>query len=674
MPAASDPDPSASASPPVSRRLPVGAEAGQGGTRFRVWAPAARTVAVVPEDPAGPDVPLAAEPDAPGYFFSGLVPDIGHGARYRYRLDGGGDLLADPASRHQPEGPSGPSAVVDPGLYPWRDGGWRGVQRHGQVLYELHVGTFTPEGTWRAAAERLGHLAEVGITLVEMMPVAEFPGSFGWGYDGVGLFAPYHGYGEPDDLRAFVDQAHRLGLGVVLDVVYNHLGLGGDVLKRFAPAYFTDRYATDWGEALNFDGEGSGPVREWVAANAAYWIREFRLDGLRLDATQNVYDFDESREHVLALVARAAREAGAADGGREVFVVGENEPQAARLVRPREAGGLGLDALWNDDFHHSAMVALTGRNEAYYTDYRGSPQELVSTAKRGFLYQGQRYRWQDGPRGTPTAGLRPEQLVTFVQNHDQIANSGRGLRAHKVVGPGRYRAVTALLLLGPGTPMLFQGQEFGASQPFHYFADCGGAGLGEAVDRGRKRELSQFPSLARPEIQAVMPHPADPATFAACKLDWAEFDRHREAVALHRDLLRLRREDGALVASRRPGGVDGAVVGPEAFALRFSGDEDGDDRLLLVNLGVDLELTVMPEPLLAPPEEADWELLWSSEHPDYGGAGAQAPSPDRAWVLPGHAALLLRPGPPWAGRRTELQKALDQAAHLRAGRRREKGE
>jgi 1,4-alpha-glucan branching enzyme len=292
-----------------------------------------------------------------------------------------------------------------------------------------------------------------------------------------------------------------------------------------------------------------------------HWIAEYRFDGFRIDATQNVYDFDEGHEHILAEFARAARDAAAADGGREILLVGENEPQLMRLIRPREAGGYGLDALWNDDFHHCAIVALTGRSEAYLTDHRGSPQEFVSAAKYGFLYQGQRYRWQGQPRGTTTEGLEPAQFVNFTQNHDQVANMGRGLRQHHLAGAGRNRAVTALLLLSPGTPLLFQGQEFGASQPFLFFLDnADDPDQAEAVDKGRRKEVSQFLSLAEPEVQAVLRRPDDPETFRMCKLDWAEAERNREHVLLHKDLLRLRREDATLVAARRPGTGAGAAA------------------------------------------------------------------------------------------------------------------
>jgi maltooligosyltrehalose trehalohydrolase len=619
----------------MDRRLPVGAELEGDGVRFRVWAPAAPTVEVVLE--SGPGSPASVTLDAEdcGYF-SALVRGAAAGTRYRYRL-GPADSkpLPDPASRFQPEGPHGPSEVIDPAAFTWTDDAWGGVALPGQVLYEMHVGTFTRAGTWAAAAEELPELARVGIGVIELMPVAEFAGTFGWGYDGVDPFAPTHRYGRPDDLRRFVDRAHALGLGVILDVVYNHLGPAGNYLKTFAPDYFTDRYANEWGEAINFDGPGSGPVREFFTANAGYWIDEFHLDGLRLDATQQM--FDASPEHVLVSIVHRVREAG---GRRATLVVAENEPQHARLLRPASAGGYGIDAVWNDDFHHAARVAVAGRHEAYYSDYRGTPQELISAVKRGYLYQGQRYTWQRQRRGTPTTGLSPARFVTYVQNHDQIANSLRGRRLHALTSPGRYRAITALLLLAPGTPLLFQGQEFAASTPFLFFADHEPT-LATAVRRGRAEFLAQFPGLATAEACAGLPDPAARETFDACVLDLSERERHADAYALHTDLLRLRREDPVFRA-QGAGGVDGAVLGAEAFVLRFF-DAGGDDRLLLVNLGADLLLEPAPEPLLAPPEGRRWTITWSSEHPRYGGSGSAPLQADERWTLVGHAASVARP-------------------------------
>jgi maltooligosyltrehalose trehalohydrolase len=621
----------------LRRHLPIGAEPqGDAGVNFRVWAPDRRRVRVQIEggDEAAQLALHDLQHELDGYF-SGTVAAAGVGTRYRYLLDDDPTPYPDPASRFQPEGPHGPSEVVDPADFRWSDRGWQGLKPDGHVLYEMHLGTFTREGTCRAAMELLPDLAELGVTIVELMPVAEFPGRFGWGYDGVNLFAPTRLYGRPDDLRALVDRAHALGLGVILDVVYNHLGPDGNYLHAFSKHYFTDRYENEWGDPLNFDGPQSGPVREFFLANARCWIEEFHFDGLRLDATQSI--FDGSPRHILDELIEAVR---SAEPGRGTYIVAENEPQHARLARPRERGGYGLDSLWNDDFHHSAIVALTGRSEAYYTDYRGHPQEFVSMARHGFLYQGQRYRWQKKRRGMPSLDLDPCAFVAYLQNHDQVANSARGARLHELTSAGRLRAATALLLLGPATPMLFQGQEFGASAPFLYFADHKSE-LARAVTAGRQEFLSQFPSIATAEMQARLPDPSDPQTFVLCKLDWSERERHGTLHRLHRDLIRLRREDPVLSRCGVGRSVEGAVLGPEAFLLRYLDKERGRDRLLLVNFGADLHLDPAPEPLLAPPEDCDWSILWSSENPNYGGSGTVPPETEENWRLPGHAALLL---------------------------------
>jgi maltooligosyltrehalose trehalohydrolase len=423
-------------------------------------------------------------------YFSGLVSAT-IGDRYRFRLDGSERLFPDPASRFQPLGPHGPSKIIDPSAFRWSDEAWCGVVLRDQVFYELHIGTFTAAGTWLAAIDELTSLADLGVTCLEIMPVAEFDGRFGWGYDGVDMFAPSHLYGAPDDFRRFVDAAHAAGLGVILDMVPNHFGPSGNYLREFSKTYFTDKYDNEWGDAINFDGAGSAPVREFFATNVAYWIEEFHLDGLRLDATQQI--FDASGEHILAVMSRQAR---AAAGRRSIVLVAENEHTGSQAeVRPIADGGCRLDALWNDDLHHSAMVALTGRAEAYYSDTRGEPQEFVSAAKYGFLFQGQHYHWQGKPRGAPSWGLPRASFVTFLQNHDQVANSAWGRRGHALTSPGRWRAMTALLLLGPGTPLLFQGQEFAASALFLYFADFDEQ-LNAAVREGRRRFLSQFTSVS----------------------------------------------------------------------------------------------------------------------------------------------------------------------------------
>jgi maltooligosyltrehalose trehalohydrolase len=592
------------------RQRPIGAEIGGEGTSFRVWAPGHREVSVVID---GVDYVLHAEDDG---YFHGVVSGASTGTRYRFRIDGADDTFPDPASRFQPDGPHGDSEVVDPNVYRWSDGNWRGVDKRNLAIYEMHIGTFTREGNWRAAIEQLAALRDTGINLLEIMPVHEFPGRFGWGYDGVDLWAPTRLYGRPDDFRAFVDAAHSHGLGVILDVVYNHLGPDGCYLTKFTPDYFTKKYVNDWGEAINFDGPNAAGVREFFAENAAYWIDEFHLDGLRLDATQSVQD--ASHENVITLIVRRAREAAKE---KEIFIVGENEPQEVKLI-----DDYGLDALWNDDWHHAAMVAATGKREAYYTDYRGTPQEFVSMAQSGFLYQGQYYSWQKDRRGTPSAHLPPESLVCFLQNHDQVANSARGERLQFTTSPGRYRALTALLLLGPNTPMLFQGQEFGSSAPFLFFADHEPE-LAAKVAKGRRESLEQFPSLKA--LHGDLPAPDDVATFERCKLDHRERDAHPEVVALHRDLLRLRME--------MIGRVRGAVIGAEVLALRY------EQRLLIVNLGVEIRMDIVPEPLLAPPLDRRWELRWSSDSLDYGGPGIIPIETKGTWIVPAHAAIVMNP-------------------------------
>jgi maltooligosyltrehalose trehalohydrolase len=617
----------------VRRRLPVGADTQpDGSTHFRVWAPKPRDVALVIDDANGKHQEVALTNDGEGYF-TALVADVGPGHRYWYSLDG--RLFADPASRFQPDGPFAGSQIVDPSLFRWQDASWTGITMRGQVFYELHVGTFTPAGTWTAATEHLERLKGVGITAVEVMPVSEFPGRFGWGYDGVCPYAPYHAYGTPDAFRTFIDRAHQLGLGVILDVVYNHFGPSGSVHREYAQAYFADRYENEWGDPLNFDGSNAAPVREYFTANAAYWIAEFHLDGLRLDAIQSIHD--SSPDHLVAAVTRRARQAA---GAREIVIVAENEKQDTRHLRLDLAHG-AVDAVWNDDFHHSAVVAMTGRREAYYSDHRGSPQEFISAAKHGYLFQGQRYNWQKKPRGTRTDGIPPAAFVNFIENHDQIANSGDGSRLHQRVSPGRYRACTALLLLLPSTPLLFQGQEFGASSPFLYFADHEGE-LAEAVAAGRATFVSQFPSVAAKTAQAGVAAPHDPTTFERCKLRWDEWETNQAHRRLHTDLLALRRSDVAF-RQQRQGGIDGAVLGHEAFVIRYATRDARDERLLVINFGPDLVESSIAEPLVAPPDGGVWRMHWSSEEISYGGLGAYPIVTESGWRVPAHSATVLAP-------------------------------
>ena len=622
----------------AQRRHPIGAEViGKDETHFRVWAPKAREIDVVLKDGTSSEpifYPLT--PEAGGYF-SGAV-NVGAGSRYRFRVNRGENFYPDPASRFQPQGPHGPSCIVDPRQFRWADTNWPGVTLKGQIIYEMHIGTFTKEGTWCAAVEQLPELARVGITVVEMMPVADFPGKFGWGYDGVNLFAPSHLYGTPDDLRAFIDRAHSLGVAVILDVVYNHFGPDGNYLGIFSDDYLIREKENEWGNAINFDGPNSGPVREFFITNGRYWVEEFHLDGFRFDATHAIRD--QSTEYIIGAVGRAAREAA---GSRSILLIAENDLQEAKMAQPSREGGDDLDGMWNDDFHHSAVVALTGRNEAYFADYRGTPQEFISAVKYGFLYQAQARSWRKALRGTPTFGISPEAFVCFLENHDQIANTGPGQRLRFQTSPGRYRAMTAFLLLGPWTPLLFQGQEFGASSPFLFFADIGDASVRDAIRKGRAEWLAPFLSLTEDQAWRALPAPDEPEVFASCKLNFSERKNNRELYALHIDLLKLRREDSRL-RQQSSGGIDGAVLGPAIFALRYF-SANNDDRLLLVNFGESHVLHPASEPLLAPPEGCRWEILWTSESPRYGATDSGAVTTSEPWALPAESAVVLKPVP-----------------------------
>ena len=611
----------------------LGAVRARGETLFRVWAPQARAVEVVFEE--SQERPLALKRDSDGYFTGATSAGV---SLYKYRVDGTGPW-PDPCSRFQPQGVHGPSLIVDPTAFKWSDAQWRGVRLPGQVIYELHIGTFTPEGTFDAAAEKLRYLRELGITMIEVMPVAECPGRGNWGYDGVQLFAPYHVYGDHEALKRFVDRAHALGLAVILDVVYNHLGPDGNYLKCFSPHYFSTRHKTEWGEALNLDDELAQGTRDFILGNVRHWLEEFHLDGLRLDATQSI--FDDSSPHILQEITRVARDSAQP---RSIVVISENEPQQAQQLLPPERGGFGLDGMWNDDFHHAAKVALTGTRDGYFSDYTGRAQEFVACVRRGFLYQGQWYPWQKKTRGQAAHGVPPWALITFLQNHDQVGNTFLGDRVHAEAAPGRYRALMALTLLGPQTPMLFMGQEFAASARFMFFADHH-AELAALVHKGRREFLSQFRAFADEATQQLVPAPHEESTFLGSKLDWSETQSHAEALAFHRDLLQLRACD-PVISQQDLAKIDAATLSEHAFVLRWLDAEHGD-RLLVVNLDRELPLTAPAEPLLAPPHGATWQLLWSSEDPRYGGHGvAMAVADDGLgeWRLPAQSAVLLVEG------------------------------
>jgi maltooligosyltrehalose trehalohydrolase len=622
---------------PPERYLPVGAELTGSGVSFRVWAPYKKRVEVQISDQSGKAVNYQLLSEANGYW-SANVPEAVEGMLYQYRVDNSEMLLPDPASRFQPYGPHGPSQIVNPYSFGWTDSEWRGLELRGQVIYEMHIGTYTPEGSWEAATQQLPVLYDLGITVLEIMPVADFPGDFGWGYDGVNLFAPTRLYGRPDDFRRFVDMAHSLGMAVILDVVYNHFGPDGNYLSQFSSSYMSRTTDTEWGQAVNYCGDGSDGVREFVTSNAAYWIREYHLDGFRLDATQSIYD--RSSDHILSEVTSRARKEAAE---RRIIVIAEDWEQDVTHIRPRERNGYGMDGMWNDDFHHTAVVSLTGKRDGYYVNYNGTAQEFISAMKWGFLYQGQLYRTHNKGRGTPTFGIEPEAFITFLHNHDQIANMGTGERLYKQTCMEKLRALIGLMLLGPGTPMLFQGEEFCASSPFPFFADHKG-GLAENVERGRNEHLSQFKDL---DLKTVPPV-CDSATFLKSKLKLSERETNREVYRLYKDLIRLRKSD-PVISLQSYGGLDGAVVGKESFVIRFFGN-NRDDRLLIVNLSSEFDLSEIAEPLLA--AYTNWELIWSSYDKEYGGRGRPDTNLRNQFRIPSDSALLFRTSTSETGRRT----------------------
>ncbi len=616
--------------------LPIGAQPERGGTRFRVWALQARRVEVLVYDEQGTvSIAHVLTPEPDGYF-SRFILDATPGARYMYRLDGG-DPRPDPASRFQPDGVHGASQVVDPAEFAWRDGDWQGIALDDLVIYELHVGAATTAGTFDALIERLDAIRDLGVTAIELMPVADFPGMRSWGYDGVCLFAPSRAYGDPEALRRLVDAAHACGLAVILDVVYNHLGPDGNYLRAFSQAYFTDRHTTPWGDALNFDGPGSRPVRDFFIANACYWAHEFHLDGLRLDATHAI--LDDSPTHILAEIAERVRQS--LPTGRHFLLIAENEQNDPRIVRPPAAGGLGLDGVWADDFHHQVRVALTGEQEGYYADYSGTPADLATTIQQGWFYTGQQSSFLNRPRGAPADDIAPPHLIYCIQNHDQIGNRALGERLNHAVEPAAYRAATALLLLSPYTPLLWMGQEWAATTPFLYFTDHEPE-LGRLVTEGRRAEFAGFMSFSAEQV----PDPQAPDTFARSKLRWEERNQmpHAGMLRLYRDLLGLRARLPALRQRQREL-WDVAPLGESALVLHRRGRASSDSLLLIVNLRGVLRLKLSAQLQLAAPPGRTWVVLLDSEDARYGGLGAlqivASDGPQATIELPHAGAILL---------------------------------
>lgn len=542
----------------------------RGGVRFRVWSPTARDLLLVLHDGrAAGEYPVPRDSEG---VFDRLVDGAAPGDRYRYRINGG-ELRPDPASRFQPDGVHGPSQVVDASGFRWTDGRWGGRPAADRIVYELHVGTFSPEGTFAGAASRLDALRDLGVTVIELMPIADFPGSRNWGYDGVCLYAPSRVYGTPDDLRALINRAHHLGIAVALDVVYNHLGPEGAYLPEFNDQYFTDQRSTPWGPALNLVGPGARMVRRFIVDNAVHWIREYHFDGLRLDAVHALLEEDDG-----SIIRELTRDVRAA-APRPVFVHAEDERNLAAIVEDPSSRGWGLDGVWADDFHHVLRRLLAGDNHGYYADFGGTTEEVARTIRQGWLYEGQESERLRAQRGTDASGVPMYRFVVCLQNHDQVGNRAMGDRLHASIPAESWRAVSTLLLTAPMTPLIFMGQEWSASTPFRYFTDLE-ADLGREVTAGRRREFAEFPGFSDEQARHAIPDPQTVETFEASRLKWDEREQpaHRSVLELYRALIALRLDHSALGAGSEVKGCAFAVD-DDTVAVRRS---DGADVFWII--------------------------------------------------------------------------------------------
>ena len=591
--------------PPLFGAIPSGE-----GTRFAVWGPPGARVELRLLDGAAAGAhPLA--PNAEGLFET-WVRGASPGDRYGFTLDGDGPF-PDPASRFQPDGVHGPSQIVDPAAFEWHDASWRSRPARDLVVYELHVGTFTPEGRFSGVESRLPYLRDLGVTAIEVMPVADFPGARNWGYDGVALFAPSRAYGRPDDFRRLVDAAHRHGLAVILDVVYNHLGPEGAYLPRFNPAYLAGRHRTPWGAAVNLDAEGSALVRRFILDNAAHWVREYHADGLRLDATHAL--IDDSPKTIVQEIAETARAAA----GRPIVVHAEDHRNMAAMIEDAADGGWGLDGVWADDFHHVVRAMVAGDAHGYYADFAGHTRELATVIEDGWLYSGAHSAHLNGPRGTHPGRVPMHRFVVCVQNHDQIGNRADGERLHHQVPAAAWRAVSVLLLTAPMTPLLFMGQEWAASSPFQYFTDLE-PGLGALVTSGRRAEFADFPEFSHPDARLRIPDPQAAATFERSRLRWDEQARgeHGRTLALYRALLALRREHAALAGSEQ---THGAAVSPDDDALVMRRAEDDEVCWIVARFrsGGAVDVETAAAGLGTPVDAARLRAVLDTEHAEFTG-------------------------------------------------------
>ena len=572
--------------------------------QFCVWAPACERVDLRLLEPDHRTVPL--EQGDHGYFHV-VLDNVAPGARYVYLLNGE-TVRPDPASRFQPDGVHGPSMVVDPGAYTWADERWRGRSLNDAVIYELHVGTFSQEGTFDGVIPHLDDLAGLGITVIELLPVAQFPGDRNWGYDGVSLYAVQESYGGPDGLRRLVDACHQRGIAVILDVVYNHLGPEGNYLRDFGP-YFTDHYQTPWGEALNFDDAGSDQVRRFFVDNARYWLREYHLDGFRLDAVHAIYD--NSATHVLEELAEAIHHE-ADSRGLPAIVIAESDLNDPKVIRSRELGGWGHDAQWADDFHHALHSVLTGEQDGYYVDY-GKLSHLIDTLRYGYRFTGQfsRHRGRSHGRWPGTADGR--RFVVCSQNHDQIGNRATGDRLTTLLDLEQLKLAAGLTVLSPFVPMLFQGEEYAEPAPFQYFVSHGDPDLVKAVQEGRRREFEAF------NWQGDVPDPQAELTFKHSKLnhDLKSTEPHRSMFAWYRELLRIRRETPAL--SNLDLSQQSVTSIPGTMVLVIQRGHDAGSCLILVNLeSRPVEITIDLPAL-------DWRPILNSLDSQWDGSGEEPP-------------------------------------------------
>jgi maltooligosyltrehalose trehalohydrolase len=591
-----------------NRLVSQGAELQGEGVLFRTWATGKKNLSVVvlgDHENVVREIPM--EREASGYY-SAIDPAASPGTLYKYRLDN--NVVPDLASRFQPQGVHGPSQVVDGHSFGWTDSEWKPTALHELVIYELHVGTFTREGTFEAIAARFDYLKGIGVNAIELMPIADFAGDRNWGYDGVSIYAPSRAYGKPDDLRTLVNVAHQAGLTVILDVVYNHLGPDGNYMGVYSDHYFNASHHTPWGAAFNLDGPDAAPVRNHFAENPLYWVNEFHIDGFRLDATHAIPD--DSPKHLIQEIAERIQALGG-------LVICEDPRNERKLLLPREQGGYGCDAVWADDFHHVVRVQMTKENEGYMAYFKGTMEELVKTMREGWLFTGELQK--DGiPRGTTGADLEPEHFVHCISNHDQVGNRAYGERLNQLISPAAYRAASALLLMEPYTPMFFMGQEWAASTPFLYFTDHHDE-LGKGVTEGRRKEFAEFSDFRDPAKRALIPDPQKLATFTNSKLDWTELEGqpNLEALRLYRDFLRFRRDN---LTDRRRGRWQVEQVSRTAIAIRYRRKATGDILVVAQLLKNETILELEENELLRPGKGRTWKFVISTNEKIYGGTEA----------------------------------------------------